>query len=101
MAIVNSYPQAVPTITDTLIGTKYVENQEPATKSFSIGDIVNLIDTTTVVYTGLESLDRNDLNSLYPNAMIGFKIQGIDPGLLTIYEKSTGSSWIAYPITLL
>lgn len=58
MAIANSYPHAVPTITDTVIGTKYVENQEPSTKSFSIGDIVDLVpvvnpNPTYKVYTAL------------------------------------------------
>jgi hypothetical protein len=50
MAIVNSYPHAVPTITDTVIGTKYVENQEPSTKSFSIGDIVDLVPVVNPTY---------------------------------------------------
>jgi len=51
MSIIYSYPHAVPTITDTLIGTKYVENQEPATKSFSIGDIVDLVPIVSPTYT--------------------------------------------------
>ena len=50
MAIINSYPHAVPTVTDTLIGTKYVENQEPSTKSFSIGDIIDLVPIVNPTY---------------------------------------------------
>jgi len=50
MAIVSSYPLGTPAITDTVIGTQYIENKEPATKQFRINDIVDLVP---VVYTQL------------------------------------------------
>jgi len=45
MAIVSSYPLGIPTITDTVIGTQYIENKEPATKQFNINDIIALVPT--------------------------------------------------------
>jgi hypothetical protein len=41
MAIVYSYPEATPTLSDTVLGTKFDDNGNP-TKSFSISDIINL-----------------------------------------------------------
>ena len=46
MAITSSYPIAVPTITDTLVGTKFIEKKEPTTNSFNIGDIIQLASDT-------------------------------------------------------
>jgi len=43
MAITSSYPIATPTATDTLVGTKFIENKEPTTNSFNIGDLANFI----------------------------------------------------------
>jgi hypothetical protein len=44
MAITSSYPIAVPTITDTLVGTKFIENKEPTTNSFNVGDLIELVN---------------------------------------------------------
>ena len=40
MAIVYSYPEGIPTLSDTLLGTQF-DYESPATKTFSIADIVN------------------------------------------------------------
>lgn len=43
MAITSSYPIATPTANDTLVGTKFIENKEPTTNSFNIGDLADFI----------------------------------------------------------
>jgi hypothetical protein len=98
MAIIYSYPHATPSIGDTVIGTVFKENVGITTNSFYISDLINLMDTTTVTYTGVEPLTLSELNSLYPNAMVGFKVQAINPEVLTMYEKTISSIWISYPI---
>jgi hypothetical protein len=100
MAIIYSYPHATPAITDMVLGAKFRENEGISTNSFYIYELINLMQTTTVTYTELEALTTNDLNALYPESMIGFKVQGINPGLLVVYEKTDVNTWISYPITL-
>lgn len=100
MAITSSYPIAVPSITDTLVGTKFIEYKEPTTNSFNIGDIVNLIETTTVSNSTSVALNSTSLNLAYPNAMIGFKVQCTNSTVLKIYEKTNTTSWVSYPITV-
>jgi hypothetical protein len=100
MAIIYSYPHATPVITDMVLGTKFRENEGTSTNSFYIYELINLMQTTTVVYEGVGVLTKEDLNALYPNAMIGFKAQGTNGFVDTMYEKSSGDNWISYPITL-
>lgn len=101
MAIIYSYPQATPALGDMVLGTKFIEGGGISTNSFYISDLVNFMQTTTVVYDGVTSLNEEDLNILYPNAMIGFKVQGINAAVLTMYEKSAISYlWISYPISI-
>lgn len=101
MAIIYSYPHATPSLNDMVLGMKFNENEKISTNSFYIRDLINFIDTTTVVYDGATPLTEETLNELYPNAMIGFKVQGIDPAVLMIYEKSAISYlWVSYPITV-
>jgi hypothetical protein len=45
MAIINSFPKGQPSLSDTLLGTKYEEGEDPATKQFSVQDILNLAIT--------------------------------------------------------
>ena len=105
MAIVYSYPEGIPTIADTVIGTQF-DYESPATKSFSIADIVNLIATTTVGNAATSAPTAAVLNALYPNAMIGFKVQYVDLGVPKIYEKiqqttvGVDTTWASYNITL-
>jgi len=53
MAIVYSYPEGTPTLSDTVLGTQFDNNGNP-TKSFSISDIIALAPSTAgfVPYTG-------------------------------------------------
>lgn len=100
MAIIYSYPHATPTINDMVLGAKFKENEGISTNSFYIFELINLMDTTTVTYSDVAPLTTVTLNALYPQAMIGFKVQGIDPGLLTMYEKTGSVNWISYPIEI-
>ena len=100
MAITSSYPIAVPSITDTLVGTKFIENKEPTTNSFNIGDIINLVATTTVANSTAVALNSAALNLAYPNAMIGFKVQCTNSSVLKIYEKTNTTLWVSYSITV-
>jgi hypothetical protein len=47
MAIVPSYPQAQPTVSDTVLGVQYKQNEKPIVKQFGVQDIVDLIPTYT------------------------------------------------------
>lgn len=100
MAITSSYPMAVPSITDTLVGTKFVERKEPTTNSFNIGDIVNLVENTTQANATSSPLNSTALNLAYPNAMIGFRVQCINSSVLKIYEKTNTTAWVSYSITV-
>ena len=44
MAAIRSYPLAAPTLTDTVLGVQYVQNQEPATKQYGISEIIALAE---------------------------------------------------------
>ena len=100
MAIIYSYPHATPAITDMVLGAKFREADGISTNSFYVHELINLMQTTTVTYNELTALTTVSLNGLYPEAMIGFKVQGVNPGLLTMYEKTNTSTWIKYPITI-
>jgi hypothetical protein len=100
MAIIYSYPHATPAITDMVLGAKFRDNEGISTNSFYIHELINLMQTTTVVYEGVGVLTKEDLNELYPNAMIGFRAQGTNGFVDTLYEKSNGDVWISYPITI-
>jgi hypothetical protein len=78
MAIIQSYPSGTPKLTDTIIGVEYKENEQPATKSFTINDIVELVPTVDPigrpykVYTALLTQSG------------GNNVQGISNGNLLI-----------------
>jgi hypothetical protein len=101
MAIVYSYPTAVPEAQDLLIGTEMaVQGGEgtPRTKTFTIGSIASFVTTSnTVTNTTSSELSLTTLNSTYPSATIGFKVQCSDEAVLKIYEK-TSNSWVSYSI---
>ena len=105
MAIVYSYPGASPTLSDTVLGTQFDYDGNP-TKSFLIADIVNLVANTTVSNSTAVPFDQAALNTLYPNAMIGFKVQCVNLASPKIYEKTALSvsgpftTWVSYKITL-
>ena len=44
MAAIRSYPLAGPTTNDTVLGVQYIQNQEPATKQYNIGEIIALAE---------------------------------------------------------
>jgi hypothetical protein len=98
MAIVYSYPGATPTISDTVLGTQFDYDGNP-TKSFLIADIVNLVANTTVNNSTAVALSLAALNTAYPSAMIGFKVQCTNPAVLKIYEK-TSTAWASYTIAI-
>jgi hypothetical protein len=101
MAIIYSYPHSTPSLNDMVLGAKFKENEGVSTVSFYVRDLINFVGTTTVVYNGSTPLDEEALNTLYPDAMIGFRVQGVDENVLTMYEKSEISYlWISYPITI-
>lgn len=98
MAIIYSYPHATPTISDMVLGAKFHQNEGISTNSFYISELINLIGTTTETYTESAALTSANLNALYPQAMIGFKVQATHPDLLLIYEKTATSDWLAYNV---
>lgn len=103
MAIIYSYPMATPALTDLLLGTHvYQDGRHDAnpSKSFSIGDIVNLVETKTVSNSTSTALSLATLNATYPTAMIGFRVQCANPAVLKIYEKTSTTAWVSYSIAL-
>jgi len=107
MAIIYSYPIAQPAITDLLLGT-HVDQDRPRdgnpTKSFYISDVMNLVGTSTVSNPTAVALTLANLNTLYPNAMVGFKVQCVNLSPARIYEKTADgnvvdSNWASYNIT--
>jgi len=103
MAILYSYPIAQPALTDLLLGT-HVEVDRPydgnPTKSFSMAAVINLAETKTVSNATTTPLSLATLNTLYPNAMIGFKVQCANPAVLKIYEKTNTTAWVSYTIAI-
>lgn len=102
MAILYSYPIAQPALDDLLLGTQteVVNNEGNFTKSFYIADLINLVETKTVTNSTATPLSLATLNTLYPNAMVGFKVQCPNPAVLKIYEKTSTTAWVSYTIAV-
>lgn len=101
MAIIYSYPTATPEAADLLVGTEISAAGEdaPRTRTFTVGSIASFVTTNnTVTNTTATALSLATLNSTYPSASIGFKVQCSDVAVLKIYEK-TLTGWVSYTIT--
>jgi hypothetical protein len=101
MAIVYSYPIATPESQDLLVGTEMAlqgGEDSPRTRTFTIGSIASFVtNNNTVTNTASDELSLATLNSTYPLATIGFKVQCADAIIPKIYEK-TSTAWISYMI---
>ena len=101
MAIVYSYPIASPEAQDLLVGTEMAlqgGEDAPRTRTFTIGSIASFVtNNNTVTNTTSTALSLSTLNSTYPSATIGFKVQCADVAVLKIYER-TSTGWISYTI---
>ena len=101
MAIIYSYPLATPADADLVLGSRF-DPAKPqdgnATKSFLMADIINLVANTTVSNATAVALNSATLNTLYPSAMIGFKVQCTNAAVLKIYEKTNTTTWVSYSI---
>jgi len=103
MAIIYSYPIAQPALTDLLLGTHVDLDRRfdgNPTKSFTMSDVINLVSNTTVSNSTSTPLSLATLNTLYPDAMIGFKVQCTNNAVLKIYEKTNTSAWVSYTIAV-
>ena len=103
MAILYSYPLATPAVADLILGSKIDPNKPQdgnLTKSFLMADIINLVANTTVSNPTSTALSLVTLNTLYPSAMIGFKVQCPNLAVLKIYEKTNTTAWISYSIAI-
>jgi hypothetical protein len=102
MAIVYSYPTATPEAQDLLVGTEMAAQggeDAPKTRTFTIGSIASFVTTNnTVTNTTSSALSLATLNSAYPLATIGFKVQCSNVAVLKIYEKAS-IGWVSYSIT--
>jgi hypothetical protein len=100
MAIIYSYPTATPEAADLLVGTEITGTGEdvPRTRTFTISSIASFVtNNNTVTNTTSVALSLATLNSTYPSATIGFKVQCANAAVLKIYEK-TSTAWISYTI---
>jgi len=101
MAIVYSYPIATPESQDLLVGTEMAlqgGEDSPRTRTFTIGSIASFVtNNNTVTNATSVALSLATLNSTYPSATIGFKVQCANAAVLKIYEK-TSTAWISYTI---
>jgi hypothetical protein len=75
MAIAYSYPIAVPTLADTLVGIRYEEEIGNSVKNFNLQDISNLINNSvnTSAWTGVfdtsDVLEITVVNGLITNVV--------------------------------
>jgi hypothetical protein len=101
MAISYAYPTVTPELQDLLIGTEMAiqgGEDSPRTRTFTVGSIASFVtNNNTVTNATASALSLATLNSTYPSATIGFKVQCSDNAVLKIYEK-TATAWISYTI---
>jgi len=105
MAIVYSYPIATPELQDLLVGIEKPlvgGEDQPRTRNFTVQSIISLAAsgsaTNTVTNVTSTALSLATLNSTYPSATVGFRVQCPNGSVLKTYEK-TSTGWISYTIT--
>lgn len=82
MAILSSFPKGQPSLSDTLIGSKYEEGKDPATKQFSIQDIVNLVPAGPTGPTGPEG-PEGPQGPAGPESAVGLYSQCVHSNAIT------------------
>lgn len=100
MAIVYSYPTTTPELQDLLLGIEKPlvgGEDQPRTRTYTIASLIDLLTYNTVTNTTSAALSLATLNSTYPSATVGFKVQCPNAAVLKTYEK-TSTGWISYTI---
>ena len=101
MAIVYSYPTATPELQDLLLGIEkpLIGGEDaPRTRTYTMQSILSLLASNATTNTTAVALSLVTLNSTYPLATIGFRVQCPNTSVLKTYEK-TSTGWVSYTIT--
>ena len=95
MSVQYSYSVVAPELGDLLLGTEISSAGEttPKTRSFTIGSIITLANIPPVYTSGTTvALSLSALNAIYPNALVGTRVQcaSIIAGAIRYEKTSTG-----------
>jgi hypothetical protein len=88
MAIIYSYPHAVPTVNDMVLGAKFRENEGISTNSFYISDIVTLVQEQVGTIPTLQEVTEQGANTTDQIQINGIDVATINdiPGTPTFQE---------------
>ena len=88
MAIIYSYPHAVPTVNDMVLGAKFRENEGISTNSFYISDIVTLVQEQVGTIPTLQEVTEQGANTTDQIQINGIDVATINdiPGIPTLQE---------------
>ena len=98
MAILYSYPQASPDVTDLLLGSKFIEGEGLIAKSFSIGEIVQLVQDEYVTFESLTTTGQIGPATLSAGVL---NIPDYSAPYYSYYARLTQSGGIAPSVTQL
>ena len=70
MAIAYSYPVALPTLSDTLVGIRYEEELGNSVKNFNVGDLINLVGQPQLPYKSYTAIiSQGETNAPIANVL--------------------------------
>ena len=100
MAIIYSYPHAVPTVNDMVLGTKFRENENISTNSFYISDIVTLVQEQVGTIPALQEVTEQGANTTNQIQINGIDVATINdiPGTPTFQEVVNEGNTSTAPI---
>jgi hypothetical protein len=113
MAILYSYPQASPEITDLVLGSKFINGEGLVTKSFSISEIANLVQhierpyevyTALLTQTGASNILPGYGDEMFTIGVTYTIVANPDNYDLTIYgapNNNVGTSFVSNQTTVL
>ena len=100
MAIIYSYPHAVPTVNDMVLGAKFRENEGISTNSFYISDIVTLVQEQVGTIPTLQEVTEQGANTTDQIQINGIDVATINdiPGTPTLQEVADEGNISTTPI---
>jgi hypothetical protein len=113
MAILYSYPQATPDLTDLVLGSKFINGEGLVTKSFSISEIANLVQhverpyeiyTAILTQTGSSNTQSGYGDETFTLGVTYTIVANPDNYDLTIYgapNNNVGTSFVSNQTTVL
>jgi len=89
MAIIYSYPHAVPTVNDMVLGAKFRENEGISTNSFYISDIVTLVQEQVGTIPTLQQVTEQGANTTDQIQINGIDVATINDIPTPVYKVYT------------